>query len=192
MDRRTSYRTGLEGGTEKRCARCRTWKPANADHFSARYEEGTENLLDSWCRECRRQTRQEWGERNAEYVREYMADNRGAVRLQVLQHYGGDPPECECCSETTLQFLHLDHLHGGGNQHRKKIGKGGASFYRWIVAEGLPEGYRILCANCNVSLGHYGYCPHRPFRDRVLSAEQQAVASEATEPASRTSAPETS
>ena len=81
------------------------------------------------------------------------------LRLQVLVEYGGNPPTCSCCGELNVEFLTIDHLNGGGNEHRRKIG-GSARFYTWLRKNGFPSGYRVLCCNCNHSLGAYGYCPH--------------------------------
>jgi hypothetical protein len=32
--------------------------------------------------------------------------------------------------------------------------------YVWLRDNGWPEGYRVLCHNCNSARGLYGYCPH--------------------------------
>lgn len=89
---------------------------------------------------------------------------RKKQRLIVLVHYGGNPPKCVCCGENHIEFLTIDHIDGGGNKHRKKIGlKCGVSFNRWLIRNGFPSGFRVLCMNCNFSIGHYGYCPHNPI-----------------------------
>jgi len=86
-------------------------------------------------------------------------------RLLVLIHYGGDPPKCACCGENHLEFLSIDHIHGGGDEERKKIGGsrscGSMVFYRWLIKNGFPDGYQVLCYNCNCAKGFYGYCPHQ-------------------------------
>ena len=87
------------------------------------------------------------------------------MKMEVLFHYGGDPPRCACCGEMLLEFLSIDHIFGGGYQHRKKLGLNGSSLYHWLIKNKFPEGYRVLCFNCNMSLGFYGYCPH----EEVLS-----------------------
>lgn len=78
-------------------------------------------------------------------------------KMEVLTHYG---LRCACCGDTTIEFLSLDHIEGGGNKHRKSIG-GGANLYRWIVKNNFPEGFQVLCFNCNLSKGFYGRCPHK-------------------------------
>ena len=79
-----------------------------------------------------------------------------AQRIECIDHYGG---KCACCGETEIEFLVIDHINGGGTQHRKEIGKGD-KIYRWLRKNNFPEGLRVLCANCNQSYGHYGFCPH--------------------------------
>lgn len=79
------------------------------------------------------------------------------LRLGVLKHYGGDPPRCACCGVREIEFLSLDHVNGGGRQHRKSIK---IRWWEWLLRHGLPEGFRVLCHNCNQSIGIYGYCPH--------------------------------
>lgn len=84
---------------------------------------------------------------------------RRRLRQEVISHYGR---ECACCKESRLVFLTIDHIKGGGNQHRKAIAtKAGDPFYRWLKENGYPEGYRVLCFNCNCVIGLYGACPHQ-------------------------------
>jgi len=75
-------------------------------------------------------------------------------RKRVLDHYGG---KCACCENTQYEFLSIDHIGGGGTKHRKTVG---ANIDRWLIKNNFPEGFRVLCHNCNFSLGLYGYCPH--------------------------------
>ena len=81
------------------------------------------------------------------------------LRLEVLIHYGGNPPKCACCGESHIEFLTIDHIHGGGRKHSKITGLG-TSFYKWLRKNNFPDGFQVLCWNCNCAKGHYGYCPH--------------------------------
>ena len=83
------------------------------------------------------------------------------LKRATLVAYGGLTPKCECCGEHNIEFLVIDHINGGGNKERKANKLGGSSFYRWLAKAGYPAGYRVLCSNCNISLGLYGYCPHK-------------------------------
>lgn len=83
-------------------------------------------------------------------------EKRNALRDKLLEIYGS---VCACCKEVRKQFLVIDHIDGGGNAHRRKIGS--RSIYRWLEVNGFPSGFRVLCHNCNFSLGAYGFCPHQ-------------------------------
>jgi hypothetical protein len=88
----------------------------------------------------------------------------------ILEHYGGNPPKCACCGESRYEFLSIDHINGGGRQHRKTVHA--RSFYLWLIKNNFPEEYRILCFNCNCARGFFGYCPHEKEREKknVVSA----------------------
>lgn len=88
---------------------------------------------------------------------------RARYRKAVLDHYGN---KCACCGETHNEFLTLDHINSDGKEHRKVVD--GATLYRWLMLNGYPENFQILCWNCNVAKGRYGRCPH--CVDRLTAA----------------------
>ena len=105
----------------------------------------------------------------AEYHKCWYAKNRveslrkhklyySGIRKKVLSFYGKGDPQCECCGEKILEFLSIDHIGGGGTKHRQKIGFG--RIYYWIIQNNFPNGFRVLCHNCNQAIGLYGKCPH--------------------------------
>lgn len=95
-------------------------------------------------------------------VRERMKRYRQRVKLDILTHYGGSFPKCACCGESHKEFLVIDHIGGGGCQHRRKYKlTAGAHFYSWLRRNNYPSGFQILCDNCNMSLSRYGYCPYK-------------------------------
>ncbi len=77
-------------------------------------------------------------------------------RETVLAHYGGF---CKCCGEDTFEFLALDHINGGGEKHRAEVGQG-SNMIGWIIQNNFPDGFQVLCHNCNQARGYYGRCPH--------------------------------
>lgn len=109
----------------------------------------------------------EWADRNWDKVRSSSRDfaNRvkartaekwQAMRMMVMDQYGG--PVCACCGETIYSFLTLDHVHNDGAEHRRQIGK---HLYRWIIENDYPEGFQVLCMNCNFGKHQNGgVCPH--------------------------------
>jgi hypothetical protein len=98
-----------------------------------------------------------------ECMRKYHKEGYKKRKLMVIRHYGG---KCACCGETNIEFLSIDHINGNGNKHRNEvIGKRRAEFYPWLIKNNYPEGFRVLCMNCNTSIGWYGYCPHEKERE---------------------------
>jgi hypothetical protein len=86
--------------------------------------------------------------------------NTGKIRAKrrmkflVIESLGG---KCDCCSEDRIELLTVDHVQGNGKDHRKVS----RNIYRDIVSLGFPRDlFRVLCFNCNCSIGAWGYCPH--------------------------------
>jgi len=91
------------------------------------------------------------------------------VRAQVLDHYGW---ECACCGDPQAEFLQIDHVDGGGSQHRKEI----PSTYRWLIRNGFPDGFNTLCANCNVGKHiNGGVCPSITHEGRYMTASSRVI-----------------
>ena len=83
------------------------------------------------------------------------------MKKLVLQHYAKRKiPWCECCHETLFEFLTLHHVYGQGMKERKRDPRQRV-IYAYTLNENFPKGFRVLCVNCNFSLGMYGYCPHK-------------------------------
>lgn len=78
------------------------------------------------------------------------------LRQEVINHYGG---KCACCGETHIEFLEIDHIDGGGKQHREKLNFHNLAF--WLKANKYPKGFQILCANCHKAKSWNRVCPHQ-------------------------------
>ncbi len=120
--------------SEKECPSCKQIKPALSYYTNPCCKDG----LQRTCKDCRRAER---------YSR----------KRRVIDHYSNGSNQCACCGESTYEFLTIDHVDGGGSNHRKQIG---TSIIAYLIRHNFPHGYQILCFNCNVSKGFYGYCPH--------------------------------
>ena len=90
-------------------------------------------------------------------IRETSKRFYAAVRETALIRYSGNPAHCVCCGEQRTEFLAIDHVNGGGTQHRKNLGA--SNIYTWLKRNGYPDGYRTLCHNCNFAV-RFGPCPH--------------------------------
>ncbi len=98
-----------------------------------------------------------------------QAELRKLLRIEVLSHYGRGDPKCVCCGLLDLKVLCIDHEFGGGNIERARLGSlgFGYNFYRWLIRNDFPEGYRLLCHNCNFAYGSKGSCPHSLVAERM-------------------------
>jgi len=91
-----------------------------------------------------------------EKVRAYEANAVRRARTKVLDHYGG---KCSCCGEGEQIFLQVDHINDDGAEHRRTMKDGNIN--AWLVREGFPPGFQLLCANCNWGKRMLGACPHQ-------------------------------
>lgn len=133
----------------KRCTKCNRRKALNA--FATRGKKQP-HLLQSACRRCHSRSKTK-----AQAVEANRRRNH-AAKSKVIEAYGG---KCECCSETHIEFLSIDHPNGDGQTDRKVRGGWGYVFYRALIREDFPPGYRILCMNCNWATRHGKTCPHQ-------------------------------
>jgi hypothetical protein len=153
-DRRTYKAEWYQANRERILARRRAYEAANRERLLEQRRQ-----YRAAHREARNAARLAAYHANPQPMREKANAAKRALRATVLAHYGNG--SCSCCGETHVEFLALDHSNGGGRQHRAAIGRrSGSEFYRWIVQNDFPDGYRVLCHNCNMARGAYGYCPH--------------------------------
>lgn len=89
--------------------------------------------------------------------------HRLSLRQKVFSYYSEGFPKCVCCGEQDHEVLAIDHVHGGGRKHRASLGYLGIgnNFYQWLRKNGFPDGYQVLCHNCNFARQLLGSCPHQ-------------------------------
>jgi hypothetical protein len=138
---------------EAKKANDRKWRKANQDRIRASGKRWREEHPD-----CRRQ---EWQRLKSDPARlnlkrVYCRIKKQELREKVIVFYGG---KCECCSETVLVFLAMDHRNGKGKAHRDSFDSSDA-YYRWLLQKRRPE-FRVLCHNCNFAVWCLGKCPHQ-------------------------------
>lgn len=75
---------------------------------------------------------------------------RAEAQLEALVHYSGfNPPKCVLCGYENILALQLDHINGDGALFRRQNEHAtGKSLCLFLRKKGWPEGYRVLCANC--------------------------------------------
>ena len=105
---------------------------------------------------------------NVEYT-EKIKKTRQERRMKVYSvysklHSNSDIPCCRCCEETIMGFLAVDHINGRKHLPEKEKNLNSTSLVNFLFKNNFPEGYQILCHNCNMAKGFYGECPHETMR----------------------------
>lgn len=159
----------VDGVTFYWCNKCRRFLPSDSfgvNNFSKRG-------LNYACLECMRRyikgvrdkNREWWLQYSRRYYQEHKEARKEAkdkynqkLKDGVYEAYGGY--KCVCCGETEPAFLTIDHINGCGRKLRKEQGFGN-HFLFWLREHNYPEGFQILCWNCNLGK-HFngGICPH--------------------------------
>ncbi len=107
----------------------------------ARYDIIKDNP-DRKLREYKR--RRQWWEENKELHRGIARTAWHKLKKEVLIYYSNREMRCAKCGFADIRALSLDHIGGGGCEHRRQI----KNFYSWLRKNGYPRGYQVLCMNC--------------------------------------------
>lgn len=151
----------------QRCARCKKDLPATTEFFHRM--SGAKSGLHSYCKACRSNENTVWSKANRDKKNATYKKYHDRVRLEVLTAYCDGVPKCQCCGDTHLEFLSLDHRNGDGAAHRREFNGGkqntnNRAVYRWARKNGYPNTLWVLCHNCNRARHMYGECPHERER----------------------------
>lgn len=144
-----------------KCPKCGKTKPTE-DFYIHR---GKKNGYTCYCKICHRANTNFL--RRAKRKRGLTIEEKNKIRIVgkantrkyrdiVYEHYGN---KCACCGETHREFFAIDHINNDGNIHRKTIS--GTTISLWLIRNNFPDGFQILCHNCNMAKALYGQCPHQ-------------------------------
>lgn len=98
----------------------------------------------------------------------YYLENRGhilqrnrehnlSLKIEVMSHYSKGELKCAHCGIDDVFVLTIDHIDGGGTKHKQSLGGSlGKKLYSWLKNSGYPNGFQVLCFNCNYKKYAYG------------------------------------
>jgi hypothetical protein len=122
-------------------------------------------------RQWRERNRKEYGTGYTPYGRKRLKERYIELRTKAINIYGG---KCECCGENRYDMLTFDHKKKIPTKDKVKGVKLTYDVIREYEKSGYPnEHYQLLCWNCNMSKGFYGYCPHSYKRPEYYGSEGQ-------------------
>lgn len=120
-------------------------------------DEESKSAIRDYNREYYRQNKERldaqraaWIASNPEKRRKTALSYYYRLQHEAIMQYGGY--RCVWCGIDEPFVLAIDHVRNDGNAHRKLIGAvGGHKFYKWLKDNGYPDGFQVLCMNCNHS-----------------------------------------
>ena len=128
----------------KRCPQCKQIKPFSQFHKNSTRRDG----YSPDCKVCKNK------------------DSRQHKRrlIQTVMDYYGN--KCACCGEAEPFFLTIDHIDGNGAKHKREFFRSvrvsPSQFCRWLIRNEYPDGFQILCHNCNCGKArNNNECPHK-------------------------------
>ena len=149
----------------RQCLRC---CEVNARRLRERRQRRIDNKQCPSCGDCVAGSNKIMCEKCLKHGREYLNSKKGKrkeyfeksynkLKDEVFAAYGGRM--CVCCGETIREFLTIDHINNDGAKHRKEIN---TPLYTWLRKNNYPEGFQVLCWNCNSGKRiNGGVCPHK-------------------------------
>lgn len=127
--------------------------------YRQKHKEQLKEYAKKWYQKHRKESN--------EYGKKWSKENRANRKFSVFAIYSEGQPRCVCCGETVIEFLSIDHINNNAPEQKRQFkteGRAYSHLYKWLIDNNFPEGYQVLCMNCNFAKGKYGYCPHNDFR----------------------------
>lgn len=82
------------------------------------------------------------------YLSGWQAQKREGLKVAVVNVLTNGEGTCRHCGQGDIDVLNVDHVNNDGKTHRQKVPTSNA--IRWIIQNDYPQGFQILCANCNL------------------------------------------
>lgn len=115
-------------------------------------------MPSKWLREHQEEKRlynkQYYQEHREEILQRHKVNSRiycRDLKWEILVHYSENGyPACKMCGEQRLPCLSIDHI----NNTKIKGHRSGFYLYMWLRKNGFPEGFQVLCMNCQFLKEH--------------------------------------
>jgi len=139
-------------GKSTECRKCKSnqdkeYRRRNKEKVKAQkheyYLEHRDEIIQKACR---------WAKDNPVEHNSRCKKIKEKQKLTVFSEYCDDVVKCKSCDENDIEILTIDHIDGNGAEHRREIGmagRGGDPFYQWLKKNNYPDGFQVLCYNCN-------------------------------------------
>lgn len=121
----------------------------NRDRIRASRKSYEEQYYKEHKEEILRKSREHYRvNRSNELLR--RAKRKAKIKYEVLTHYSvSSIPQCAYCGIKDIDVLCIDHIDNDGYK-RPRNDPSRKDLCFWLYRHGFPEGYQVLCANCNL------------------------------------------
>lgn len=137
--------SGMPGGRVHQCKMCLAVRQVARRNANREEYLAAQHTYSLRTRDRKRVYDAEYREANRANLAVSKQRQHESARSAVFGHYG---TFCACCGSTDR--LNIDHISGGGTEHRQQVGRG-YTFYLWLIRNDFPDGYQTLCSPCNAS-----------------------------------------
>ena len=137
----------LEVAPEVKEARRKAYHQQYYQEHKERYAQNAKRWFNEHP-ERTKEIRKQHNIRHKEQQLKWARAKRAKQRYECLLHYSEGSLQCGRCGIADIDVLCLDHINNDGGLEKKCWGNGNA-FYTNIYRLGFPEGYQVLCWNCN-------------------------------------------
>lgn len=138
----------------KRCRKCEVEKPRTDFGEDRRVRDG----LQARCRACIANAARDSYVKNRDKIlarqakvysteKDKLNSRYRKAKLEAMRHYCNGEPHCVGCGNSTIEVLTIDHIEEDGAEHRKHVRTNRLG--EWLKRAGYPEGFQVLCWNCN-------------------------------------------
>jgi 5-methylcytosine-specific restriction endonuclease McrA len=107
------------------------------------------------CRDCKLEAAARWKKSNPDQHATAVREKRRALRLVMIEAYGG---RCVCCGISDYRKLTIDHIDGSGHENRRGPYRERESATTQMLRlrdQGWPQAnHQLLCWSCN-SVKHF-------------------------------------
>ena len=145
-----------------KCINCGKDRGGRSSKFCNRQECIKERAVKrtlEWRKLNRGKYKAQWQKRIVD-ISKYNKKRNAENKLLVVKHYSNGKMRCACCGESHIEFLAIDHVNNNGASHRK-VDNSAKNLPYWLIKNGYPDGFQILCHNCNWAKYQHKICPHQ-------------------------------
>lgn len=148
-----------EAEETKVCNDCGEEKPLSEFRLQSRRTRSGKPYREPYCTPCRNARNRSYYNTSKEERTAQMLEYRWGIKQQAIERYGG---ACDCCGEDTMSFLTLTEKELQKEEPKQQGWySAGFTLARYVIKHDFPDGYIVLCFNCEAGRVQNGICPHK-------------------------------